>query len=60
MNYSNMYNNNNPNPNGQYDWNFMSHSNNNNNNSMDLSEPLQEPVAFEGNKMEWFHGFHLL
>lgn len=53
MNYSNMYNNN-PNPSSQYDWNFMNHNSSSNNNthnnssSMDLSEPLQEPVAFEG------------
>lgn len=40
MNYSNMYNNNN-----NHDWSFMNYNNNNN-----ITEPLREPVPFEGKK----------
>lgn len=38
MNYSNMYNNTN-----SHDWSFMNYNNNNN-----ITEPLREPVPFEG------------
>lgn len=43
--------------NGNYnnDWNFMSYSNTNDNNNTNVNEaPLQEPVAFEGNKKKFF------